>query len=570
MPIFSTQTSIQALEIYVKEIQRGNEVRYSNKTSRIYKASWTDKLILKIDKKLFDGNLAAHWRTTAQISIIKKFADECTLLEPEMSHTEKSLIGESLFSEWNNSEFDKKNVDDIKDLFLQCVKDSSQNHGNIKKYIENSFNINDCFFKTAIEKDADFEFAFNLSRNANSLKENLGLPEEYIFHLTYYAQRLHQQRKFPIEECVNIIQISDQLVTKNRMNETEALSFAIDLNEALGSENLSFNDISSMARSLFHKDEISEKTKISAALAYYQLKKSGKNHLQSMSIVKSRIHNLEHIAPQLPKGCKAECVHQGAHIRGRIELSPEELVICSKNLSSIRSDPSLEVGKGLPDKFRLMDAQFGKDIRRMNYQFFKNGVATPDVRSLIRNDTKLNIGTTDQEKESWIGSFIDYAGGENAASLLSAFISQTMFGEIRKITASSNSKDFSVQLSGGTDTDNFNFVVDQTEVNKSRKTIVKATQLINPIKMISANLKEDKHQDFQVAPAVFDLISAIGNDQRATPTAFGTKYECEIEFDTEKLQRKIVDFRLKRVIAEFDLVLDQDKVDNHFESISIL
>jgi hypothetical protein len=568
MPKFPTQTSIQALEIYIKEIQRGNEVRVSSKTNRIYKANWVDKLILKIDQKFFDGTQASLWRAEAKISIINKFSDECALVEPKMTITENSLLKTSLLSDWTNSEFDKKTVDDIKNKFLISVNTNSKTHGNIKIFLENGINPNEYFFKEAIRKGHDFDFAIELSKKANSLKENLGLPRKYIFHLTYNAQLLQKKHNFSIDEGVNIIQLSDRLVTKHRMNESEALSFAIDLKEPLNSMNLSFDYISSVAGSIFHKGNISEKTKISAALAYCQLKKSGKNHKQSISIVEKRINNLNHIELQLPKGCKAECIHQGAHIRGKLTLTPDEIASCESNLNSLKPDKALIQEKGLTEKFGSMSAQFGKDIRRMNYQFLKNGKTAPEVRQLIPDDKKWNIGTTDQEKESWIGSFIDYAGGENAANALSAFISQTMFGNIRIATAASNSKDLSVQFTGQQGTDNFNFVVDQTEVNKVRKTLVKATQFINPMKMTSTNLKENAY--LPDAPAEFDLISAIGNDQRATPTAFGTKYECELEFDTEKLQQQIIDFKIKSVVAEFDLVLDQDNVDSYFKKVEIL
>lgn len=567
MKNISPQSSMQALEIYLKEIKNGNEVRFSAEANCIYKANWIDKLILKIDKKFFDGNQALLWRAEAKMAIINKFADECVLAEPEMGIFENSKIRTSLFSKWTNSEFDKKTINDVKTQFFKSI---DSNYKTIKKILENSINPNEYFFKEAIKKGKGFDFAVDLSKKANSLKENLELPEKYIFHLAYNAQLLHQKHNFPIDECVNIIQISDQLVTKHRISESEALSFAIDLKEPLSSVNLSFDDISSIAQSLFHKDDISEKTKISAALAYYQLRNSGNNHQQSMTIAKKRIDNLKHITLKLPKGCKAECIHQGAHIRGKIEMTPDELEICHKKLSSLKPDKALEAEKGLPEKFRSMSPQFGKDVRRMNYQFLENGKAAPEVRSLIPNDAKMSIGTTDQEKESWVESFINYTGGENAAHVLSAFTSQTMFGDIRTATASSNNKDLSVQFTGEQGTDNFIFVVDQTRINEVRKTIVKATQLINPIKMTSANLIKTKDQYFQDAPAEFDLISVIGNHQRATPTAFGAKYECEIEFDTEQLQKKIVDFKIKRVIAEFDLVLDQDSVDSYFRNATIL
>ena len=568
MPKFPTQTSSQALEIYIKEIQRGNEVRVSRKTNRIYKANLVDKLILKIDQKFFDGTQASLWRAEAKMSIINKFSDECALVEPKMTRTENAMVRVSLFSEWANSEFDKKTVDDIKDKFLISVNTNSKTHENIKKILENGINPNEYFFKEAIKKGNDFDFAVELSKKANSLKENLGLPKNYIFYLTYNAQLLQKTHNFSIGECVNIIQFSDRLVTKHRMNESEALSFAIDLKEPLNSMNLSFDDISSVARSIFHNGSFSEKTKISAALAYCQLKQSGKNHKQSILIVKKRIDNLKHIALQLPKGCKAECIHQGAHIRGKFTLTPDEIASCESNLNSLKPDKALNQEKGLTEKFGSMSAQFGKDIRRMNYQFLKNGKTAPEVRSLIPDDKKLNIGSTDQEKESWIRNFIDYAGGENAANVLSAFLSQTMFGDIRKVTASSNSENLSVQFTGQLGTDNFNFLIDQTEVNKVRKTLVKATQFINPMKMTSTNLNENAY--LPDAPAEFDLISAIENDQRAKPTAFGAKYECELEFDTEKLQQQIVDFTIKRIVAEFDLVLDQDNVDRYFEKVEIL
>jgi hypothetical protein len=502
------------------------------------------------------------------MSIINKFSDECALVQPKMTRTENSLVRTSLFSEWDNSEFDKKTVDDIKDKFLISVNTNSKTHENIKKILENDINPNEYFFKEAIKKGKDFDFAVELSKKANSLKGNLGLPKNYIFHLTYNAQLLQKKHNFSIGECVNIIQCSDRLVTKHRINESEALSFAIDLKEPLNSMNLSFDDISSVARSILHNGSFSEKTKISAALAYCQLKKLGKDHEQSMSIIKKRIDNLEHIALKLPKGCKAECIHQGAHIRGRFTLTPDEIASCESKLNSLKPDQALNQEKGLTEKFGSMSEQFGKDIRRLNYQFLKNGKTTPEVRSLIPNDTKLNIGSTDQEKESWARSFIDYAGGENAANVLSAFISQTMFGDIRTVTASSNSKDLSVQFTGQLGTDNFNFLVDQTEVNKVRKTLVKATQFINPMKMTSTNLNQNDY--LPDATAEFKLISAIGNDQRATPTAFGAKYECELEFDTEKLEQKIIDFKIKRIVAEFDLVLNQDNVDLYFEKVERL
>ena len=157
MPKFPTQTSSQALEIYIKEIQRGNEVRVSRKTNRIYKANLVDKLILKIDQKFFDGTQASLWRAEAKMSIINKFSDECALVEPKMTRTENALVRVSLFSEWANSEFDKKTVDDIKDKFLISVNTNSETHENIKKILENGINPNDYFFKEAIKKGNDFE-----------------------------------------------------------------------------------------------------------------------------------------------------------------------------------------------------------------------------------------------------------------------------------------------------------------------------------------------------------------------------------------------------------------------------
>ena len=152
MQKFPTQTSSQALEIYIKEIQGGNEVRFSSKTNCIYKANWVDKLILKIDQKFFDGTQASLWRAEAKISIINKFSDECALVEPKMTITENSLVRTSLFSEWDKSEFDKKTVDDIKDKFLISVNTNSKTHENIKKILENDINPNYYFFKEAVKK----------------------------------------------------------------------------------------------------------------------------------------------------------------------------------------------------------------------------------------------------------------------------------------------------------------------------------------------------------------------------------------------------------------------------------
>lgn len=152
MPKFPTQTSIQALEIYIKEIQRGNEVRVSSKTNRIYKANWVDKLILKIDQKFFDGTQASLWRAEAKMSIINKFSDECALVEPKMTITENSLLKTSLLSDWTNSEFDKKTVDDIKNKFLISVNANSKTHENIKKFWKTALIQMSIFSKKQLEK----------------------------------------------------------------------------------------------------------------------------------------------------------------------------------------------------------------------------------------------------------------------------------------------------------------------------------------------------------------------------------------------------------------------------------
>jgi hypothetical protein len=577
MDRLSTQTSTQALEIY-KQVTENSDLDLSITFSgNVQVATKFDRAVNAIADHFRISSIEQRREQAKQV-IRQKFDCEIKILAKHLPTAQRKFMDSALNLMIDGGNIEQAQQSDKMQPRVSAFNSALQHiramgSGDSKESNRIAWQATQEFVANG-KRSPDVNFAQKVSELTLDWKKELKLGNREAYRLAFNSVLLCRKHGIQEKMAREILQVSGKLHAREGLEKNEALKLAIDLYIPVQKLAIGIDLIGNLRKNLISAlpalKNYAPITQISAALAYCQLEQSGKNDLQSMFIVEKRIDNLKNIALHLPKGCKAECIHQGAHIRGKFTLSLDEIESCHNKLNSLKPDNAINQEKGLTEKFRLMSAQFGKDIRRMNYQFFRNGKTDPEVRSLIPNDLKLNIGTTDQEKDSWIESFIDYAGGGNAANLLSAFTSQTMFGDIRKVTASSNSKDLSVQFTGEQGTDNFIFVVDQTEVKKDRKTIVKATQFINPIKMTSTNLNENAPLGFQDAPAEFDLISAIGNDQRATPAGFGAKYECELEFDTEKLEKKIVDFTIKRIVAEFDLVLNQDNVDLYFEKVERL
>ncbi len=247
--------------------------------------------------------------------------------------------------------------------------------------------------------------------------------------------------------------IAQDLTSKYTFPPDEAALFARDLHQALSELNYSFRDLQDFRRLLADKALMpanqSTKTQFSAALAaLQQLSIAGKlmNVLapkeeelsRAMKIVSRRVEQLPLLQRRFPDDLRIDCVHQGATHYAVWQVPPEEFGTLNERLKSQSEYPKTTnpaVLKSLP-KLGILEEQFGKDFYRQKAEFRVNGKIDPTMSRASKKLDNAKVNGTPSEAENakneWLKSFLDFFGDENAASLASYYLSQTIIGTLQQ------------------------------------------------------------------------------------------------------------------------------------------
>ena len=427
-------------------------------------------------------------------------------------------------------------------------------------------------------KAPDTGFAIAVANNAMAWKDRLNISENKAYRLAYNAEKLKQKQGIPTETGMQILQLSGRLVNGYGMESNEALQYAIDLWEPLQKTGMPFSALEKIIDFLDHQipelEKFSEKTRISATLCYLQLQDASyvdpytSENFNPLAEIKARLADLPHLQQALPKGCIAEQIHDGAHIRGRNILTSEHdsniLKKLNSQANSLSSYPLFD-GHGahvaLPEAYQSFEKQFVKDVTRgYKFELSHSGKTDTDFESseIMRRKNPKN---PDQlEKQSWAEKFIAYFGSTKTASTATRLLSQTILGEAEISTAENfrNSSGRAVMASGEDGMSPMNYAIDENEANGKRYFTMHQTRLINATRLVASQHNPDSSEDIlPLADLEIDLIPNAGMNQAGHDRACTLKREFIFEVDTDALEAGSTSILAKEISDTWDIIIDQ-------------
>ncbi len=567
MERITSQTSLSAIDIYRKSQEKIGQDLTTTHKGDVRIATVFDRFINKITD-FFKIDSPTHRREQAKQAIREKFITESKFLGQAPSTAQTAFFEQSIdairdgkdtktiYSTLGNLKFQTviRHIETITDegndstlkLIWKAIQEESKNG----------------------EKKTDINFAIAVANNASEWKKSLNVSENKAYRLAYNAEKLHSQRGIPAEHGKEILQLSGRLVNGHGMKENDALQYAIDLYEPLKKSGLPFSSVEKVTKYLDSKIPLlinySEKTRISAALCYLQLQDAGYTGINPLEEIQARLKDLPILQHALPKGCTADQIHDGSHIRGHSELNLSDLNELDTKARSLTKYPLFD-GSGvqvkLPGAYQLFENQFVKDVVR-GFKYHLSNSGNTDA-SFISSEAirRFNPASSNQaNKESWAQDFIAYFGSEKIASTASRFLSQSSFGDVETSTGIKlkNNSDMAVKVSGNNDLSPMSYAINSTEINGKRKFTLNETRFVNAVKLTASQLSTDTpDNDLPMADFELDLIPNAGMNHPGSEHACTVKRECIREIEEDELAAGNTNCTTKRVTETWDIIIDQ-------------
>ena len=264
---------------------------------------------------------------------------------------------------------------------------------------------------------------------------------------------------------------------------------------------------------------------------------------------------------------KLENIHQGAHLRLKRSLGKSELkqltnrINCTDGRITQHNNEALKVAQ----KFSRMDPQFGHDAHRADYQLKNNNVSVQAFTSLEQAKKDPKLGSPYKVLKQWLDELISFAGGEQAASACSAFISQTLFADVMKSTGKSRSSPGMMHSTAQqTGTTSFVYRLLKPDRPDSTGILVHNTLMRNSISLkFDRDYSEDEPPGYHSTTQPFDipLIENAGPGAKARQDAFTVKYDFKGRISDSDLRAGKQYCETEEATIEYDLILDESQLD---------
>jgi hypothetical protein len=573
MDRIAKQSAMQSLEVYIKAMESGRGVAVDIDNGKIREMTIFDRVASALARQILGADPAAEWKSKAKELIVDKFQREARM-------TGMPASGDETLTNAVKSAFQPGVEISAKKLRSTILKNSGEKPlveqalCHIFDAYDNSTSSTSRFLWKAIEKvGPDIAFARSVANNAAKWKAEIGLSTDQAFMLAYDAQRIHKKFSVSPEAAMRIRQDAGWLVKRCGLDSNNALRFAVDLHPILRDMQISIHDLAPVTESLLESkfegnvllSKAPAKAKLSAAVCYLQLRNEGKNHRESLQIIGKRLDRIEFIQSKLPKGCKVECIHQGAHIRATYSLDASELQEFRKVAETLSKYP-LENGTQFPEveKLKLFEHQFVRDCLRSNLNAEINSKPDPVFTPLENAKQKRTKAFTRDQLSQWADAFIGYAGSDKAAGTMSYFLSQTTFGDILK-SAMRKSRNPSGEIctpGGETGSKAFFFSMNRSDA-KPGMTTVTGSLLENPVYLMTGEyLPDGAEGSDNFVSFSMPLIPPAGDGKQATQSANAVRYDCVFELAKSDMETGRITCTPLSLSVSYDLVLDEAALDD--------
>ena len=377
--------------------------------------------------------------------------------------------------------------------------------------------------------------------------------------------------------------IEKELISRYELRPYEARLFARDLHEALRELNCSYRDLRDFRVLLIDKEMmpkgISKKTELSAALAVLQQMERSTlpTHVllpdeealkAAWQVVSCRIKHLPVLQGKFPQELRIDCVHQGATHAYTWGVSPAEFGQINKELKSHGEYPPTKdasILKTYP-QLGILEEQFGKDFHRQGAVFRINGkIDLAMSKAWTAMKKALNEGKADKiktAKTACLDGFIKFFGNENAASLASYYMSQTIMGTLLQHWVLQGNP--LITVVGDRDRSSFDLDVDIVGSGQQKKCIIEARSAKNGPKASNMLPVRDSSGALTHNTPEISLVDNSDKDQGSIEPAHIDRIRVALDFSemSEKtFNPKIIEAQLVRNIQidwrELDKTLAQ-------------
>lgn len=525
MERLSTQTSIQALDIYKKAIADSELDLTITFSGNVRIATKFDRAINSIADHVRISSIEQRREYAKQV-IRQKFDFEMKILGNHLPTAQRKFMDSAL-----NMMIDGKSIEQIQqsdkmqprvsafNLALQHIQ--AMGGGDSKESNRIAWRATQEFLANS-KRLPDSSFARKVSDLTIQWKNELKLGDREAYRLAFNAASLGWQHGINEAIAREIVQVSGNLHAREGIEKNQALQLAIDLYIPMKKLGIGIETISRLRQTLSSTlpelKEVDSITQMSAAVFYAQLKKSNQNDAEAYAQIRDRLKHIPIMQNIMPKGCVVNQIHQGSHVRGYVSVGETGLKKFTEKVASLTEYPTFipsEIQTKLPDEYRYFEHQFVKDfVRGFSYELRKNGVHDTEFLT-IESNRRRNIISRDpaskmsqDDLSTWAKHYQQHAGSIPASEASSRLQSQNIFGEVEEITAheSSNVTGYITRASGadGRSTETI-FSSNRRVENKETMFDFKATRKIKAVVLLADPIARDK-TDIQPAPVQLSLL----------------------------------------------------------------
>lgn len=526
MDKLSTQTSIQAIDVYKQALKNSNLDLSISRSGNVYIANAFDRTINSI-RDYFQTSSIEQRREQAKLAIRQKFDVEMQILGTHFPTAQRKFMDSAL-----NLMIDGERLEDVQksgktqpyisafNLALQHIQ--SMSSGDSKESNRIAWQATQEFLVKG-NRLPDTGFARKVSDLTERWKKELNLGDRAAYRLAFNAVSLH--RRYGIDETLarGILQVSGKLHIHEGINKNDALHMAIDLHMPMKKLGIEIDMISRIKKTLLSKipelKKTAPTTQISAAILYAQLKKTGHDDAKALLEILDRLKQIPVMQSIMPKGCVVNQIHQGSHVRGYVNVGESGLKKFAEKVNSLTEYPTFsqgEVKTKLPDEYRHFEQQFVKDfVRGFRYELRQQDLQDTEFLA-IESKRRRDLSSPDPASKmsqddfsTWAKYYQQHAGSVAASEASSRLQSQTIFGEVENITAheSSHVTGYLIKesASDGSSTET-TFSSNRRIKNGEVMFDFKATRKVKAVILLADPIVSDA-SDIQPAPAQLHLLA---------------------------------------------------------------
>jgi hypothetical protein len=581
-----SQNAMEAMNFYQSRKAAGQQVKVSS-SGAIREVRLFDR-IAESFRSLKPGHKPVDWEAAAKEQIKSKFTADIKLFVPKISAEDKNSLDGLI------DQIFRLDSTDANDLLFKLGMGSKSTDLKTAltkvRDMHNKVTPKDAgYVRPLLEKNSgNLDKAIEVTALAKNLQKKMGLNAGTALTTAYRIDMLMQRDPgLKQEQALEILLFSGSLVNNNicssdvkpdtyiytgGFEKSEAVQFALDIWDVLKKTNFSFDDLMRLADQMAAAKQIpsglSGKTRISAALCFLQLKEKGDSDEQALNIINKRLARRTNIEAQLPHGCKKECIHNSAHIRASYALDDAQLKSfqsCTETLSTypLCTAPITKKVEG----FSSLEHQFGLDATRSNYQVLHAGIPATRFEELEAIKKKADDNVSASDLSAWLNEFNAFAGSTTAASTLSRFVSQTIFGDVQRMTGeiSQTASGLNIQAVGEIGTNYVQFQMNRIKDEGQQKTRVIASTMTNGLMLQGSELPKEEIE-LSAAPLGFSLplIPNAGEGKKANINATSARYDAVFDLTEKDLKDGKVTCTPREVRVTYDFIFNEYALDDMY------